>query len=105
MVVKKKKSYIINDLFKVDDKGTSYFKTPLDWKFLCTVAQGNLKRMTVDTPVGVLELDSTCMTILAKIGFFCNPNVSDTIFMNQLPQQIQKLLIEESKINKEVDLK
>ena len=98
MVVKDGRNYIINDLFKVDDKGTSYYKTPLDWKFLCTVAQGNLRKMTVDTPVGVLELDTTCMTILAKIGFFCNPNVSDSVFMNQLPNKIQKLLIEEDKI-------
>ena len=39
------------------------------------------------------------MTILAKFGFFCNPDVHDSIFMNQLPQKIQKLLVDQDKVN------
>ena len=106
-VVKIKGGYVIDDIFMVDDKGTSYyknqsqqrtlkhFKDKNEWKFLCTVAQRGVRRITMDTEVGVLELDETCMTILAKIGFFCNPNIKDSVFMNQLPNKIQKLLRDE----------
>jgi hypothetical protein len=102
-VVKVKGGYVVDDMFKVDSKGTSYYLTGVDtldsnWKFLCTVAQGNIRKMSIDSEVGLLELDTTCMTILAKIGFFCNPNVHDNVFMNQLPQKIQKLLVEQDKI-------
>jgi hypothetical protein len=102
-VVKVKDGYVVDDMFKVDNKGTSYYLTGVDtlnsnWKFLCTVAQGNIRKMSIDSEVGLLELDTTCMTILAKIGFFCNPNVHDNVFMNQLPQKIQKLLVEQDKI-------
>ncbi len=98
-VTKVKDGYVVDDMFKVDNKGTSYYQTDgSNWKFLCTVAQGNIRKMSIDSPVGVLELDTTCMTILAKIGFFCNPNVEDHVFMNQLPNKIQKLLMDESKI-------
>lgn len=103
-VTKVKDGYIVDDMFKVDNKGTSYFATGMGtlddtWKFLCTVAQGNIRKMSIDSAVGLLELDTTCMTILAKIGFFCNPNVHDNVFMNQLPQKIQKLLVDQDKVN------
>lgn len=103
-VTKVKDGYIVDDMFKVDNKGTSYFATGMGtlddtWKFLCTVAQGNIRKMSIDSEVGLLELDTTCMTILAKIGFFCNPDVHDSIFMNQLPQKIQKLLVDQDKVN------
>jgi len=103
-VVKVKDGYVVDDMFKVDNKGTSYFATGMGtlddtWKFLCTVAQGNIRKMSIDSAVGLLELDTTCMTILAKIGFFCNPNVHDNVFMNQLPQKIQKLLVDQDKVN------
>lgn len=94
-IVKEKDGYIVDDIFKVDMKGTSYFKNSKDWKFLCTVAQGTIRKFTVPTEIGLLELDSTCMTIIAKIGFFCNPNVEDRVFMNQLPDKLQRLLTEE----------
>ena len=103
-VTKVKDGYVVDDMFKVDNKGTSYFATGMGtlddtWKFLCTVAQGNIRKMSIDSEVGLLELDTTCMTILAKIGFFCNPNVHDSVFMNQLPQKIQKLLVDQDKVN------
>ncbi len=99
-VVKVKDGYVVDDIFKVDNKGTSYCKSGElgNWKFLCTVAQGNIRKMSIDSEVGLLELDTTCMTILAKIGFFCNPNVHDKVFMDQLPQKIQKLLVEQDKV-------
>ena len=99
-VVKVKDGYVVDDIFKVDNKGTSYCKSGElgNWNFLCTVAQGNIRKMSIDSEVGLLELDTTCMTILAKIGFFCNPNVHDDVFMNQLPQKIKKLLVEQDKV-------
>ena len=99
-VTKVKDGYEVDGMFKVDNKGTSYYKTERDWHFLCTVAQGNIRKMSIDSEVGLLELDTTCMTILAKIGFFCNPNVTDRVFMNQLPNKIQKFLIDQDKEDK-----
>jgi hypothetical protein len=51
--------------------------------------------MSIDTEIGILELDETTITILAKINFLMNPNVNDSVFMNQLPDKTKKLLIAE----------
>jgi len=114
-VVKVQDGYIIDDMWKVNNQGSSYYlaqdghKGNWDsdtvtvhgenaqgvvgnWHFLCTVAQGKFMSMSIDSEIGVLELDSTTITILAKINFLMNPNVKDSVFMNQLPEQTQKLL-------------
>lgn len=100
-VEKTPKGYVIDGIFMVDNKGTSFYRRnrpTVDgniWEFLCTVAQKGVRKVNIETEIGLLELDGTCMTILAKIGFFCNPNIEDRVFMNQLPDKIQKLLRDE----------
>ena len=95
------KGYVIDGIFMVDNKGTSFYRRNRptvdgnNWEFLCTVAQKGVRKVNIETEIGLLELDGTCMTILAKIGFFCNPNIEDRVFMNQLPDKIQKLLRDE----------
>lgn len=111
--------YVIDNIWKVDNKGTSYYhkdswkgryddwegrelhgetiQNANGWHFLCTVAQGKLLKMSIETDIGVLELDESTMTILAKINFLMNPNVTDSVFMNQLPDDLQKILKDEAK--------
>jgi hypothetical protein len=117
-VVKVQDGYIVDDIWKVSNEGSSYYlaqsghKGNFDtdtvrvhgensqgvvgnWHFLCTVAQGKFMSMSIDTEIGILELDETTITILAKINFLMNPNVNDSVFMNQLPDKTKKLLIAE----------
>ena len=72
-----------------------------NWHFLCTVAQGKLEKlkMTIDTEIGSMEVDEVTMTILAKVNFLANPNIHDSVFMNQLPKKLKKLLVEEDLAN------
>lgn len=122
-VVSVRDGYIIDNIWKVDNKGTSYYhrdnwRGKFDdyeghhihgeevhngngWHFLCTVAQGKLLKMSIETDIGVLELDESTMTILAKINFLMNPKTDDHVFMNQLPDDLQKILRDESKHNKD----
>lgn len=93
-----KNMYVIDDMFAVDNSGTSYFLDEYNkWKFLCTVAQGHLRDMVIRTEVGEIQLDQTALTIIAKIIFFINPNTEDSIFMRQLPVNTQKFLRENAK--------
>jgi hypothetical protein len=102
--------YVVDERFAVDSQGTSYYLADEksrynrlwdtnQWKFLCTVADGNngrdIAKLSIDTPVGMVELDSTCMTIIAKLNFFLKPNVLDTVFYNQLPKYLKDTLMAE----------
>lgn len=118
-VVKTPDGYIVDEIWKVNYQGSSYYYAENhkgnwdnvdnvrvhgenakgsynNWHFLCTVAQGKLITMSIDTKIGVLELDETTTNIMAKINFLMNPNTKDTVFMNQLPDNIQKILKDES---------
>ena len=119
-VIKTNDGYIIDDIWKVNNQGSSYYNMEnhkgtydededvrvhgehakgLDgnWHFLCTVAQGKFLKMSIDSEIGALELDETTMTVLAKINFLMNPNVEDNVFMNQLPDKLKKILKDEAK--------
>lgn len=85
--------YIIDDRFMVDDKGVShYMDKNKRWKFLCTVAQGNLSKMTISTKIGIIELQSKELEIMGKIGFLLYPNIHDDVFFHQLPENLQNVL-------------
>jgi len=99
-VVITKEGYVVDNLFMVDNQGASHFYTTLGWKFLCTVAQGNLRKMIVASEVGDLELDQAVLTIIAKIYFLLNPKLSDHVFFDQLPPNIQKVLREQAKADR-----
>lgn len=119
-VVKVPDGYVIDDIWKVNNHGSSYVKQKgwkghwdhyddvqvhgehakglvNDWHFICTVAQGKLMKMNIDSEIGELELDEITMTIMGKVNFFMNPNVEDSVFMNQLPKELQKVLKDEAK--------
>jgi hypothetical protein len=96
VVTKHKKTdtmYIVDDRFMVDDVGVSHYKDDSGhWKFLCTVAQGNLSKMTVQTKIGEIELGSNELTIMGKIGFLLTPNINDGVFFEQLTDKMKSVL-------------
>jgi len=95
--------YIIDDRFMVNDKGVSHYKNDLGtWNFLCTVAQGNLSKMTLNTKIGDIELGSTELTIMGKIGFLLTPDINDTVFFEQLTPKMKQVLVDEVKIDNKV---
>ena len=85
--------YIIDDRFMVNDRGVSHYKDDKGhWQFLCTVAQGNLSKMSINTAIGDIELESTELTIMGKIGFLLAPDITDHVFLHQLSDKMQDVL-------------
>jgi hypothetical protein len=85
--------YIVDDRFMVDSHGVSHYKKDDgSWSFLCTVAQGNLSKMSISTPIGDIELESTELTIMGKIGFLLAPDITDNVFFHQLSSKMQEVL-------------
>ena len=85
--------YVVDDRFMVDGHGVSHYKKDDgSWSFLCTVAQGNLSKMSITTPIGDIELESTELTIMGKIGFLLAPDITDNVFFHQLSNKMQEVL-------------
>ena len=90
----KETRYIIDDRFMVNDKGVSHYLSDKgnEWKFLCTVAQGNLGTMSITTDIGEIQLESTELTIMGKVGYLLAPNIQDNVFFHQLGGKLQDVL-------------
>jgi len=92
--------YIVDDRFMVDDHGVSHYKSDVGhWKFLCTVAQGNLSKMSISTKIGDIELESTELTIMGKIGFLLAPDITDSVFFHQLSEKMQDVIKQEIQLD------
>tara|TARA_R110002051_G_scaffold13951_2_gene45894 strand:- start:2832 stop:3530 length:699 start_codon:yes stop_codon:yes gene_type:complete len=86
-------NYIVDERFMVNDVGESHYLSDFgQWSFLCTVAQGNLSKMSINTKIGELELGSTELTIMGKIGFLLAPDITDNVFFHQLSDKMQSVL-------------
>lgn len=86
--------YIVGEKFAIDPNGTSYYKREADneWQFLCTVVTSQTQSYRV--PMGDLgwaKLNEKVSGIIAKIVFFLNPNVKDSVFTNQISKFSPKL--------------
>ncbi len=94
---------IVDNMFMVDEHGTSYYRNPENqhgvnaWHHLCTVVQGELRTMFIDSPIGQVEIDATTITIIGKVLFLMNPNLKDAVFMNQLPASYRRTLRQRAK--------
>ncbi len=85
---------IINKIFKVDKNGQAYFLKRKEWKRLCIVAENSKKfKMFLDLGLGDQEVNFQTVEILHKVLFLLNPNCEDSIFMNQLPNEIKKEIV------------
>jgi len=92
--------YIVDDRFMVDGHGVSHYKSDVGhWKFLCTVAQGNLSKMSISTKIGDIELESTELTIMGKIGFLLAPDITDSVFFHQLSEKMQDVIKQEIQLD------
>lgn len=93
--------FIIDDMFLVDRKGSAWV-----WNneqkdksgrgaagSICLVVKSIPLSGYVDTDNGAMaQIDSTTMTVLAKIWFLLNPNTQDDVFMNQIPSMYREIL-------------
>jgi hypothetical protein len=105
--------FIIDGRFMVDRNGSARVNimykgtgekqkklTDIQWKFICIVAAGVRKRK-VRMPSGEeIEIDPVDEQIMRKILFLLNPNMSDRVFTNQLPDIIkEELTYDDDEIN------
>ena len=91
-------TFVIDDRFMVDSKATAHYGTrgsDKNWKFLCIVVKGRPRKKAIKTKIGLVELDEMLLQILAKINFLINPNITDSIFISQLPDWLSKTLTDE----------
>lgn len=91
-------TFVIDDRFMVDSKATAHYGTrgsDKNWKFLCIVVKGKPRKKAIKTKIGLVELDEMLLQILAKINFLINPNITDSIFISQLPDWLSKTLTDE----------
>lgn len=90
---------IHDDSFKIDFKGNAWttgkFSETLDnWHSLCIVMQGKGHSCLADEGVlpdsngDMIKINALTMTILSKIMFLLNPNLSDTVFTGQLSESV-----------------
>lgn len=110
--------FIVDTIWLVDKQGSSYLssKSPTryahfrnqdphtkkkllkteKWNFLCLVPKGKVHATYIDTEIGRIKLSETDMVILSKVAFLIDPRkVFDRVFMNQLPEKLQKVLKDE----------
>ncbi len=48
--------------------------------------------MYISTKIGDIELESTELTIMGKIGFLLAPDITDNVFLHQLSEKMQDVL-------------
>ena len=93
---------VVDGRFMVDEHGTAHTLRTYGgkrdkWDHLCIVVKGHMRQRGIKTEVGVIQLDSQLLQILAKVNFLLNPDIKDKIFMGQLPDWLVKTLIAEGK--------
>ena len=96
-----KRGIIIDKIFKVGYDGSAHVKIyGSKWKSLCLVADGYIRDKQIDTAIGRVNMSRTLQTILAKIGFCLKPDDKDRVFMQQLPNKLQRVIIDESNLRR-----
>ena len=92
-----KRGIIIDKIFKVGYDGSAHVKIyGSKWKSLCLVADGYIRDKQIDTAIGRVNMSRTLQTILAKIGFCLKPDDKDIVFMQQLPNKLQRVIRDEA---------
>ena len=90
-----KAGVIVDDSFRIKYDGGAMYRRNNRWHSLCLVVDGYIRDKMVDTAVGKIHMSRTLQTIMGKIGFCLKPNIKDSVFMNQLPDNLKKCLIDE----------
>lgn len=109
--------YQIDNRFCVDKHGNAYhWGATTDgsvkrdgWKKLCVSAKGIPPHMTIETPIGKIDLDGLVLDIFSKIYGLLEPNINDKVLIEQLDPDVQEQLrrdagiTEENNTDKETD--
>ena len=82
---------IINGLFSVDKNAQAYYLDNNIKSRLCIVAS-NLQILEYNTILGKININSRTLEIIHKVLFLLNPNLNDSVFMNQLPKNIRDII-------------
>ena len=94
-----RRGVVVDDTYMIKYDGNAMLKNPPQnserWKDLCLVASGYMSKRKINTVIGVMEMSKILQTIMVKVGFCLKPDVSDKVFMDQLPSKLQQCLIDE----------
>ena len=95
-------TFVIDDRFMVDSNATAHYGKRAKkfnsiswdkrWEFLCIVVKGRPRKKSIKTKIGLVELDTKLLEILAKINFLINPTMTDGVFVSQLPEWLTKTI-------------
>ncbi len=84
---------IINNMFSVDKNGQAYYFTDPKFKNKLCIVASNLKKLDYKTEIGNIIIDFRTLEIIHKVLFLISPNINDSIFINQLPIEIKKIIV------------
>jgi len=102
--------FVIDDIFLVDRTGVCWLwdaknncrdkdhRTNLGSGAICIVVN-KTQKLKLQINGGLVEIDEMGYIILSKIEFLMQPNLSDTVFMHQVPAKIQTILQRNAKQN------
>ena len=93
----RKKGIVVDDNFMVCYDGSAMYMYGRHWHSLCLVVDGYIRDKLIDTAVGVIRMSRLLQTIMGKIGFCLKPNIRDSVFMNQLPNNLKRCVIDDVK--------
>ena len=99
----KRRGVIVDDTYMIKYDGNAMLKNPPQcserWKSLCLVVDGYLSKRKIRTVIGVIEMSKLLQVIMVKVGFCLKPVITDDVFMDQLPNNLQKCLRDEAKVS------
>lgn len=83
----------VDGRFYIDKNAQAFYKSGI-WKSLCIVAFGVEKEdsFDIDSVIGNIEINSKSLQIIAKIMFLLKPNIKDSVFFNQLSNELKEEL-------------
>ena len=98
-----RRGVIVDNQYMIKYDGNAMLKNPPTmhdkWQSLCLVVDGYISKRNIRTVIGVIEMSILLQVIMVKVGFCLKPVITDDVFMNQLPSELQKCLRDEAKVN------
>ncbi len=79
----------IDERFFVNKNAQAHYKNQGIYESLCIVASGYLENFDVDSKIGDIEINAKTLEIVAKVMFLLKPDVKDSVFFEQLPDELK----------------
>ncbi len=80
---------INNDMFRINKDGQAFYLNGGEYRSLCIVAS-KTAQISYNHDLGDVKINFRTIEIYSKVLFLLFPNVKDTVFMNQLPDDLKK---------------